>query len=80
MHHLRKLRAHRIGEADVRHQSFTEKCGYTAARSIEKLIVNDKLQRSVLFFERSNGAERHDAIDAQRFESVNISAKVQLRR
>ncbi len=34
----------------------------------------------MFFLQRSDGAERQNAVDAQRFESVNIGAKVQLRR
>ena len=79
MHHFGKLRAHRIGEADVRHQTFAEKRGDASACPIEKLIGNDELQRRVFFLQRSDGAQRQDAIDAQQFEPVNIGAKVQLR-
>jgi len=80
MHRRGKLRAHRVGEAHVRHQSFSKERGDTPARAIEKLIGNHKLQRRVLFFERPNRAERQDAIHAQRFESINVGAKIQLRR
>ncbi len=79
-HHSGKLRAHRIGEADVRHQAFAKKSGDPAARAVEKLVGDHELQRRMFFLQRSHRAERHDALDAQRLESVNIRAKVQLRR
>jgi hypothetical protein len=58
MHHFGKLRANRIGEADMRHQAFAEKRGDAAARAIEKLIGDHELQRRVFFLERSDGAQR----------------------
>ena len=34
----------------------------------------------MFFLQRSDGAERKDAIDAQRFKSVDVGAEIQLRR
>ena len=80
MDNLGELRTHRIGEADVRDQALAEKRGDAAASPVEKLIRNYKLERRVFFLQRSNGAERQDSIDAQRFESENVGAKVLLGR
>ena len=44
------------------------------------MIRDDKLERRVFFLQRSDGAQRQDSIDAQRFESENVGAKVQLGR
>ncbi len=79
-HDLGKLRADRIGEADVRHQSFAEKSGDAAARAVEKLVRNYEFERRVFFLEGADGAQRNNPLDAERFEAVDVGAEIQLRR
>ena len=45
--------------------------------AIEKLIGNHKIQRLMLFLQRAHGRYRHDALDTQLLEAVNIRAKIQ---
>ena len=53
--HLGKLRANRIGEADVGHQTIAEERGNAAAGAVEKLVRDDEILRPVLLFEAGGG-------------------------
>ncbi len=47
--------------------------------AVEELVGDDEIERPVFFLERSHRAERHDALDAQHFEAVNVGPEVELR-
>ena len=79
-HHARELRTDGMREADVRDQALAEKRRDAPTGAIDKLIGNHEIERLVLFFERSDRAQRQNALHAQRLESVDIGAKIQLRR
>ena len=64
--HFGKLRADRIGEADVRHQPVAEESRDAAARAIEELIRNHEVERLVLLLQRSDRAQRNDPLHAER--------------
>ena len=72
--------ANGMREADVRDQSFAEKRGDAAACAIDKLIRDHEIERLVFFLQRAHGAERENALHAQRLHAVNIGAEIQLRR
>ena len=72
-------RTNGIGEADVRHQAFAEKRRDAPAGAVEELIGNDEIERTMLFLERADRAQRDDALHAERFHAVDVGAKVELR-
>src|SRR5262249_11790497 len=49
LHNSGKLWAHRLGEADVRYHALAEERGHPPARTIEKLIGYNEIQRSMFF-------------------------------
>ena len=67
-------------EADMRDQAFAEKRRHPAARAVDKLIGDHEIERLVLFLERPHRAQRKNPLHAQRLESVNVRAEIQLRR
>src|SRR3984957_11689692 len=78
LHHRRQFSTHRLGKRNVGHHAATEKRIHTMPRAIEKLIGNHKLQRFMLFLQRSHGRNRNDPLHPELFEPVNIRAKIQL--
>src|SRR5579875_1166217 len=50
MHDVEKLRADRIGKADMRNNAVGEERRNAAACPIKKLIGNDEVQRAMFFF------------------------------
>src|SRR5262249_44719424 len=76
----RERAAHRMREADVRHQPIAKKCGSAAHRAIDELIRHDEIERAVLLLERTDRGERKDSLHAQSFHAINVRAIVQLRR
>ncbi len=79
MRDVRQLRADGVRETDVRDQAFAEKCGDTAACAVDELVRDHEVQRLMFFLERTDGAERKNALDAQHLHAVNVGAEVQLR-
>ena len=74
-----ELGADGVGEADVGDEALAEEGRDAAAGAVEELIGEDEVLRAVLFFERTDGAERDDALDAERFHAVDVGPKVELR-
>ena len=61
-------------------EAIAEERGHAAACAVEELIGEDEVERTVFLFERTDGAEREDALNAERLHAVDIGAEVQFRR
>ena len=61
----------------MRDETFAEEGRNAAARAIEKLIGNDEIERPKLFFERSNSAQRKNALYAERLHAIDVRAEIQ---
>ncbi len=48
--------------------------------AIDELVGHDEVGGLVLFFERADGGDREDALDAEFLEGVDVGAEVQFRR
>ena len=49
-------------------------------RPIEELIGHQNVERLVLLLQAADGARRHDALDAEHLEAVDVGAEIQFRR
>src|SRR5580698_8984356 len=78
LHDASKFPANRIAEGNVRDNPVAKKSINPVTRAVEELIGNDEIERLVLFLQRSDGRNGDDPLDAQLFEAVNVSAKIQL--
>ena len=76
---LGHLGTDRVGKADMDHQAVSEEGGRAEAGAVEVLVGDEEILGPELLFERADGAEGDDALDAQRLEAVNVGAEVQLR-
>ena len=76
--HSREFSADGIGEGDVSHHATAEKSIDAMARSIEKLIGNDEIQRLMFFLQRTDRRDRNDSLNSKLLEAVNVGAKIQL--
>ena len=63
----------------MRHEPFAEERRDAPARAVEKLVGNHEIERPVLLLQRSHGAQRENALDAERLHPEDVRAKVQLR-
>ena len=61
----------------MRDNAVSEKCVHAMTGAIEELIRDHKIQRLVLFLQRSHRGDGHDALDAQLLEAVNVGAEIQ---
>ena len=66
----------RIGKRDVSNQPFAEKCRYTMARTIHKLIRDHEVHRLVFFFERAHGGDGDNSFHSELLHAIDIGAKV----
>jgi EAL domain-containing protein (putative c-di-GMP-specific phosphodiesterase class I) len=64
--------------ASLRDVPFAEERRHAPARAIHELIGKYEIERLVLLFERSHGAQGNDALHPQRFQPPDVGAKVQL--
>ena len=69
--------AHWVGKRDVRDQTIAEEGIDAVAGAIEELVGDHKIERLVLFLERSHGRDRNDSLDTQLLEAVDVGAEVQ---
>src|SRR5436190_8756150 len=67
-------------ERDVGNQSAAEKGADAPFGAIEKLIGHDDIERLELLFQAADRAGRKNPLDAEHFKTVDVGAKVQLRR
>ena len=87
-HRLRRLerdaaeiRADRMSEGHVHHDALAGEEGADApVGPIEELVGHHHVQRRVLLLEAADRAGREDPLDAQKLESEDVGAEVELRR
>ena len=60
------------------HDAVSEKSVDAMAGAVEKLVGDHKLQRLMLFLQRSDRGNGNDPLHAQLLKAVNIGAKIQL--
>ena len=72
-----KLSADGVGETDVGDDAVAEERVDAVAGTVEELVGDDEVERLVLLFERSDGGDGDDALDAELLESVNIGTEVE---
>src|SRR5262249_1667602 len=72
----RELRAGRLIERDVGDESAAKERRDPMPGAVDELVGDQKFARGELFFERTDGAHRDDAIDAEQFEGKDVGAIV----
>ena len=72
--------AERVREPDVRDEAVSEERAHAPPGAIEELIRNHDVQRLVLFLEAAHRARRQNPLDAERFEAIDVRAKIELGR
>ncbi len=78
--HYRLFLTNWMSKPNVRDKSVAEERVDTVARAIDKLIRNDKVERSMLFLQRADGRQRNDPRDPKLLQPVNVGAVIYLRR
>ena len=69
--------ADRVGKWDMSDNASPKKCIHPMPSAIKKLIRYHKIQRLVLFLQRSDRRHGHDSANAQLLEAVDIGAEIQ---
>ena len=69
-----------IAESDVADDSIAKEGGDAMEGAVDELIGDDEVGGLVLFFERADGGDGKDALDAEFLEGVDVGAEIQLRR
>ena len=70
--------ADRIAEGDVADDALAEEGGDAMEGAVDELVGDDEVGGLVLFFERADGGDGEDALDAELLEGVDVGAEVQL--
>ena len=69
-----------IRKGDMRYDTTSEERIDPMPGAIKELIGDHKVQRLMLFFQRSHRGNGNNALDTKLLETVNVGAEVQLTR
>ncbi len=64
----------------MRHYTIAEESVHAMPRAIDELIGNHEFERLMLFFQRSDGGDRKNSLNAELFEPINIRTEIQFAR
>ena len=76
---VRHGRTDGIAESDVADDAVAEESGDAKEGAVDELIGNDEVAGLVLFFQRADGGDGENALDAELLQRINIGAEIQLR-
>src|SRR5580704_5153049 len=72
------LRASRLVEGHVSHQSLAEEGGNAQLGAVKKLVGDQKLSRLQILLQRTHGTYGNDALDAKLLHGVHVGAEIDL--
>ena len=76
----REMRAGGFVETDMRDDAAAEESGDAAARTVEKLVGNQEIERRKIVAKRAHRAHGNDALDADHFQGADVRAIIDLAR
>ena len=72
-----ELRAGGLVEGDVGDDAIAEEGGFATLGAVEELIGNEEFTGAQIFLEGADGADRDDALDAEKLHGVDIGAEIE---
>ena len=66
-----------IAKSNVSYDAVAKESVYAMTGAVEKLGRDHEIERLVLFFQRTDGRNRNDALHSQLFEAINVGAEIQ---
>src|SRR5258708_13050262 len=64
----------------MRYYTIAEESVHAMPRAIDELIGNHEFERLMLFFQRSDGGDRKNSLNAELFEPIIIRTEIQFAR
>src|SRR5882724_1340797 len=75
-----QVAAHGVGHPDVGDDPVAEERRHAALRHVEELAGDHEIERLDVFLHAAHGGDRDDPLDAERLQSPDVGAEVQLGR